>query len=178
MRVYVVPAQVPHFSGFGAFGETGEEHCRRTYANCPDLMEKCLKPAGCLFGVCSQKPEPWTLVGKQMRGLPLNGQCPGGSAPIIQQPPVQQPQPGTNVVGAPGGPGPADAGGGVMTSFPPQSGAPQGMMDQLLANKPLLAAGAAVAGFLAWQALRRPAGRGAMNGYGSKRRTRRAKRIH
>lgn len=168
MRVYVVPHQVPRFSGFGAFGETPEEHCSRTYANCPDLLAKCRQKACVdlpLVGkVCSNDPPPWTYAGKLARGLPLNGQCPGG---VVAQPPVQQPQPGTVVVTSPG----TSAGGAIETSFPRQ--AAPGLWDQLLANKPLLYGGGAalLLGGIWWA--RRPSGTRAMNGYHKKRRARR-----
>lgn len=169
MRVYVIPRQAPRLNGFGAFnGEAPESYCNRVYASCPDLLQRCLKPAACVFGVCSQKPEPYTLIGKKLRGLPMSGQCPGtpAAAPAPQQqpynpPPDQQPyspQP-TGAVG------PITAGGPFV---PPASGGP---MDQLLANKPLLIGGVAVLGFFAWRMTQR-SGRGAVNGYRKRKSTR------
>jgi len=182
MRVYVTPNQVPRFNGFGAFGETNEEHCSRIYANCPALLEKCRQKACVdlpfIGKVCSNDPPPWTIAGKVARGLPMNGQCPGGVS--VQQPPVQQPQIPAPVQ-QPTGPVvviPPMTGGGIVPSLPPVGTAPAapGVLDQLLANKPLLyGGGAALAALVAWMALGRKGGTSAMGAY---RRKRKARRIH
>lgn len=179
MRVYVVPNQIPRLGGFGAFNgsESPADHCRRRFSTCPDILERCLKPI-CLGPLCSQTPGPWTQAGRLARGIPLDGNCPGAapaSAPQPQQqpynpPPVQQqynPPPQQQ----PGGVlGPITAGGpGSVPLVPP---APTGYFDQLMANKPLLIGGAAVAGYLVWRAMQRPGGRGAMNGYKKRKSTR------
>lgn len=175
MRVYVVPNQIPRLSGFnGAFnGESEESHCNRVYADCPSLLAKCLsKPAGFLT------PKPYTVLGKVARGLPGSyspGQCPGAApAPAAQPqqqpynpPPLQQPynpQPGGVL-------GPITAGGPGSVPFVPT--APTGYLDQLMANKPLLIGGAAVAGYFVWRATQRGGGRSrSMNGYKKRKSTR------
>ncbi len=186
MRVVVVPRQphsVPRFNGFAAFGETFEEHCSRVYADCPQLRAQCRVDH---FGPIPF-PAPWSAPGKIARGLPLSyaaGQCPGGSpqqqeaaaaeqqrqAAAEQQRQAaaeqqrQQEAAAAAAAAAARASLPAPAGG---ASSPPAQ-AP-GIVDQLLANKPLLLGGGAVIAFFAWQALQRRGGSRGMNGYRSRK---------